>query len=654
MRHATHGALVSLTALVLAALISIPACDSDETSMPPGTGGSGATTSAGGDQGGHAGQGAQAGHGAQGGHTVPCDPSAVIDLGDLAVPAERVPNFLAGVEGGLPNTADPAAWPQFGETLPAGANAATIQSAIDDAAAEPLEAGQEGWVVQLSAGSYDLAPDDIIALQSRVVLRGAGMEQTTISGGNGAVHSGTWGAVHVSGPAPTESVAVTDASLPQGITTVTLDSGQPDFVAFEVGDLIQLVGTNNGDFPLITMPTQPNDHPIMHHIARIEAIAGAEVTFDRPLVWDFTPGAGNIRADRIVPIQHAGVEDLKIEGRQDQEDRYTGLVAMRYAVNCWLSRVWVEWGNRGNVWISNAVRNALVSSRLGPMRWGHCNEGAYPSVPNGCDDSSKRYNSYAVGLQRGAQDNLVANSTFTDEHVQVVFAYGGTHNVFAHNYIRSDISVNGIFLHGHFAFLNLVEGNDTDGNVNIDHYWGTNGPGIFFRNRLATETSIFRNEPNGGPDPVHSGLEQVVIGNLAYAFTRRLWCDYDNGNCGDFDETMIDLWLERNVAWDTRTGGQYGLVLETPEASTACGGDCFQTNAEARRAPEDWASLTVPDSLAFRCREHWESATGAVWCQEACPWEAHEGIGAFGDDLDQELCQLPAQIAFEGGDCSHR
>jgi hypothetical protein len=104
--------------------------------------------------------------------------------------------------------------------------------------------------------------------------------------------------------------------------------------------------------------------------------------------------------------------------------------------------------------------------------------------------------------------------------------------------------------------------------------------------------------------------------------------------------------MEYNLATD-----RFGLW--TPETTTDCASgsgpnDCAISGSYRGRnyfgaatAPTAWDNVQLPDSMFLTAAPDW-------WCQEACEWDAQEGIGALGSST----CKLPAQIRYEAGQCT--
>lgn len=109
-----------------------------------------------------------------------------LELGDLELPRDRVPNWIhAGVDGGIPETSNPTQWPVINAT-DYGANPACdggydrneIQNALDYAASLYGD-GRSGTVVKLPDGCYGVGTSGI-EIPSNVLLQGTSSDNTVV------------------------------------------------------------------------------------------------------------------------------------------------------------------------------------------------------------------------------------------------------------------------------------------------------------------------------------------------------------------------------------------------------------------------------------------------------------------------------------------
>jgi len=532
--------------------------------------------------------------------------ASAADLGDLQIPASRLPDWNPGIEGGIPDT---SSWPtinarDYGAVPDDGkGDAPAINKAIDAAAAQ---GGKR--VVYLPAGTYRFDYGTSVVMRSDVVLRGAGPTKTILTGDRGRIYGTSWGGLHFMGSAGSD-IAVTSASLPRGTDTIRLANTS----GLSVGDWVYMFQNND---PVYIQ--DGNGGPYMTHIFRVASILGNSVVMDRPLRHDFNPSK-SVRVKRLNPISGAGLEDIRVQNDDDSPDMYIPTAQWDFAVGCWAKNVFFYNGHHYHLYLGRSARNTIRDCRFERLLYAPIGE----------------FNQYSVSLEGGAVDNLVTNNIFKDLRVAVILARGANGNVVSYNYHMGGLCGSGMAdFHGHYPHSNLVEGNDSNCGINIgDHYWGQQGPhNTVFRNRMRGTGRVITKDafPTRYPFIVDS-LNLLL--NSAYSYHQIPGCNYDSGNCKDLDHLTTNLWAERNIATDTRSGSGYGFVVQTPERSSV-----LKDNAKAKAAPGSWAHLRSPASLYLESRPDF--------------WPAHKpwpGIGADVDDFSGgNLVKLPAQDRYDG------
>ena len=152
---------------------------------------------------------------------------------------------------------------------------------------------------------------------------------------------------------------------------------------------------------------------------------------------------------------------------------------------------------------------------------------------------------------------------------------------------------------------------------------------------------MYFNDDAGKQDGYSSQVKGNWIGNIAWGFYGT------HGGTGNFDgdgdlsdNPLLDYIFEKNVSRSAEGGS-------TPDSQFRVAPDADEFIFDVEKGDVAWASgaIAVPDSLYRDSAPDW-------WCQEACDWEGETGIGAFGDDFDETLCKLPAQIRQEAGTCT--
>ena len=210
--------------------------------------------------------------------------------------------------------------------------------------------------------------------------------------------------------------------------------------------------------------------------------------------------------------------------------------------------------------------------------------------------------------------------------------------------------------HGSCHKFNINELNDLTCRSQHDQTFGYIGKGnTTYRNRSRKVSGTVSAKATGciGPefDP-DAPFDWIHLGNFAYRFGD---CAADGAIDGnDATANTAFFWGERNVAY-----GQCLINKFDGERDAACSPgsgtgaantiSMWSNNTVADQSPASWTDTeTYPSSLVYDSQPSW-------WCDEACPWSAVGGIGAFGDDFNAgspTYCKLPAQILYEGGTCT--
>ena len=214
-----------------------------------------------------------------------------------------------------------------------------------------------------------------------------------------------------------------------------------------------------------------------------------------------------------------------------------------------------------------------------------------------------------------------------------------------------------IHWHGPCHKFNIVEGNDVTCRLQWDDSpWGWYGKSqVLYRNRVRKVSGTIQPKATGciGPEFDPDGpFDVALFGSAAYQIRDCIGGGRVDG--GDDSSSNSWFWGERNVAHS-----ECIINKVDGERDTACiGGDgasfanpssVWSNNTVADQSPASWTDTeTYPSSLVYDAKPSW-------WCDEACPWSAVGGIGAFGDDFNAgspTYCKLPAQILYEGGTCT--
>jgi PKD repeat protein len=361
-----------------------------------------------------------------------------------------------GVPGGIPVNRT------VYTTIPAGASAATIQTALNSC--------PSNQIVQLSAGTYNLS-SELDITRNGVTLRGAGPDKTTIiSSANTAIliygygWYGEWATPNVNRHKSWVG------GYTQGTNVITVSS-TGDLAVGQIIFLDQLndagtsaIGSGGmadpGAYTSVAYPNSGQDR-YQFQLTRVTAINGNNITIS-PAV--FMPNWQASLQPQIwweagTPVQASGVEDLKIIGS------YQG-VNMQAAYGCWVKNVFVT----GTQYYINPMITVRCEVR-------HCRMDG----PTSNDD---------YGIQVKASSALLVEDNIGNACGTYLMVNGGSGCVFGYNYgtnfgalSKGNWMSPGIFLHGGHPNMNLFEGNIAAG-FYAENYWGSSAYNTVFRNRL--------------------------------------------------------------------------------------------------------------------------------------------------------------------------
>ena len=240
------------------------------------------------------------------------------------------------------------------------------------------------------------------------------------------------------------------------------------------------------------------------YLASITSISGLQVTLDRPLPADYN--TGNQRAhvwnDRLTNI---GLEDFRLVDSNPEVFPQGAGLFFEGTMHSWVTGVLFEehnakfisigWSYR-NLFRGNTFRNLML-----PLVKAH-NHSAI--VLGQTTDNVIENNAFLEQVPRGitvqqtATRNVITYNYFGDPGEQTVSATevvnGVTYNGQLGNLCR-DLRPGGggrsIFHHGGFSHSTLIEGNDATCKMEVDTYWGQQGPYItYYRNRLRSGDDV--------------------------------------------------------------------------------------------------------------------------------------------------------------------
>jgi len=577
----------------------------------------------------------------------PPAPPGSIDPGAF-LSAERATTWEPGLlaTGGIPARATSCA-----NLAPSGGD----DTAAINAAIAACPAGQ---VVRLGAGTFAI-DDDFILLDRGVTLRGAGPGATTLRRSNGATDCGGGGAampIVVVGPSRWKSAGTAHdlaADAPKGATTIRLASAPAG--GFGAGDVV-LVDEASGagwrpdpagrgeiwasadfrvvwqkhrpalptdDFADADYPTTPGsagewfsrlDRPIAE-VKEVAAWDGASrtLTFSTPLHASFrTAGAAQLFAYAPVDrhVRGAGVEDLRLQGGDDGQLRFTR------AAYSWSARLehtgWLGEGIAIDDSFRVEVRDSFVHTPV-------C------MTPGG--------GSYNISLSSGTAEVLIENNISVDADKVMVARASGAGSVVGYNHMDDghidyapdwvEIGLNASHMVGPHHVL--FEGN-YGFNWDSDKTHGNSTYHTVFRNHLSGRRQGW---PAGGPNRCagagYYSTFMSFVGNVLGLPGQMGGWVYEATGAGD-----DAVWL---LGWDD--WAPYPMDPQVRATALRHGNFDYLTGAVA------WdpaiAARELPASLYRRTRPpFFDAGRGYTW-----PWVEPGG--------PERLFSLPAKARYDAG-----
>jgi hypothetical protein len=373
--------------------------------------------------------------------------STAMELSDIDA-GQRVDWTRAGYPGAIPNLdANIIDVTQAGARGDGtGDDSAAIQAAIDTASAPA--------VIYFPAGTFLIEAQ--LSLKAGMVLRGAGYEATRLS----CRHAG--GCISIRGRTAGDYMAlVNDAA--KAATQIEVADGS----AFIVGQ-----GGQIRQADIVTAEADWGEGAV-GQMVRIEAIHGNTLTVNPPLHLDYKAANGSeIRP--ITYVDQVGIEDLALERLDSGASTGGNNLDFRYAADCWVRRVESDWTEKYHLAVSESLHLEIRDSYF-----------------HGAKSRGGGGNGYGVSLARQATAILVENNIFYDLRHSMILQIGANGCVCGYNYAEKNYSDDDggwaktyISLHGHYAYMNLFEGNII-GWIGVGDYWGPIGPGnTLFRNQV--------------------------------------------------------------------------------------------------------------------------------------------------------------------------
>ncbi len=371
--------------------------------------------------------------------------------------------------------------------------------------------GQQG-VIYFPPGEYKIGTS--LNLPDSVILRGASSDSSHLKFDlQGAVGN----CINITG------------AIVGSFDTIVAAYGGTNFISvldplpYQAGMYLELV-EDNGSWD--TQPVSWADNAVGQIVKIVNVTpsgVGGALETQSNIRTDYGSGWGTNSRIRIInPAREVGIECLKIS-RADSV--HTGVcinIYFNYAVNCWV---------RGVESSKSIGSHIEADASSGITITGNYIHDAY-------EYDGVSTHGYGITLFNHTGECRVENNIMKHLRHSFSFQTGANGNVNAYNYSldpnRSEFPADygaDISMHGHYAFLNLFEGNIVQ-NIQLDQTWGPSGPfNTFFRNRaelygiLMTSGTVESNEQhfvgnevtNPGPfsgNYAIAGLGHIEFGNM--------------------------------------------------------------------------------------------------------------------------------------------
>jgi len=228
-----------------------------------------------------------------------------------------------------------------------------IQSALDYVASLPDNGSGIRGAVLLQKGNYEVN-GQLRINASGVVLRGSGVNQTTITG----TGTGRLALVKIIGKSTVtlegEGLAITDAYVPVNARKLNVENtilklkhgSQVMITRPSTAAWIQKLGTDHFGGGITALGWKPGDHTIFFD-RKIIAENGTEITLDAPLTTALDTSYGGARLYFIYPtgrIRNSGIENMSLvsvynkTNPKDEEHRWNAINA-EHAEDCWIRQL---------------------------------------------------------------------------------------------------------------------------------------------------------------------------------------------------------------------------------------------------------------------------------------------------------------------------
>jgi hypothetical protein len=486
-----------------------------------------------------------------------------------------------------------------------------------------------GQVVKLNAGTFLL--DSIITIPSGVTLRGNGMGSTVLRGRSA---SGSYLVTFKIAGYQWDLTNQPSRNITGGFTKGSTQVSTSAAHGWTVGDIILIDQINN---PSGNPPSnggtegcsgcgRPFSGSNTRWVGQVNKVIGipnsTTATLELPLYFDYSINYTPQGTKMSGLSANSGIEDLTVD---NSNTGCTSVIEMEGAQNCWLLRVETIGSQMNSIMLFSTYRNTIRSCKI--------HEGV-PATPSWSSYNYGSSRAYGIVVHIYGSANLIEDNIIYHTSTGITFKEGCvTGNVFAYNYITGLIYTSyagqtqdnaslreAIVGHGAWPVMNLIEGNQVDGNIGQDDY---HGPGAW--------NTIFRN------------YVPSVAGKTMYVWSVPLAssCWYWNVVGNVFGSNGIPNTYETSqVTLPSSTKAVYVLsYMGTSDANvkaTLLRHGNWDTATPGIRWDPSIDDHNLPDSLYLASKPSWYGG---------CTWPPVDPNGPVVEDI-------PAKLRYEGSSCT--
>ena len=411
----------------------------------------------------------------------------------------------SGIPGGIPS----GSWTQSGSTITATGSdqSSQIQNALN-------ACGTNHYVL-LASGTFKIASN--VVVPSNCELRGAGANQTILSGTGSTNAPVMLGATTVSPPggSPLSGQSSITAGAGAGSTSLTLSSVS----GMAVGGYLVISETNNSAWVTPTGSEgtctwcdggwSSTGAYVRGQIVEIQNIAGNVVTISPGLYSAYTQSPFAVYF--AATAKYAGLRGIQVYANNTG---YTDAISLVRCAYCW---------------VTESETNYTDGNML-EVAWGYRDQIQSNYFSNAFKHGSGVDSDVFIDFKTSASQ--IVNNIIERGHNSIMLNWGAAGNVIGYNYTEGGYDAggtgwtyDGILMHGAHPQFNLIEGNVSP-KYNPDNIWGSSSHNTNYRNWFYGTTTVC--------DPLSTSRTTVTCSNpvnsaqVAYAEGINALAWYDN------------------------------------------------------------------------------------------------------------------------------